>query len=90
LMTSRWSFHTARINSLSWTPDSKHVVSGSLDTDINIWSVANPSKRICIKNAVMGGVHTVSWLETSESKGVIAAAGADPSIRTWEVTFHSA
>jgi WD40 repeat protein len=60
-----------------------------LDTDIYIWSVAKPLKTISIKNAVMGGVNTVSWLEMMDGKGRIAGAGADPSVRLWEVTFHA-
>ena len=51
-----WVFHQARITSLGWAPSSKHVVSGSIDTHIFVWSVDLPSKRIVIKNAHVGQV----------------------------------
>ncbi len=45
---SGWCFHTARVNSLAWTSDSQKLASGSLDQDIFIWSLQQPSKRIHI------------------------------------------
>ena len=87
-ITSRWAFHSARINSLSWTADSKHCASGSLDTNVYVWSVAKPMKNIAIKEAGPGGVNTVLWLEGGRS-GKLVSAGADACARIWEVTFHS-
>lgn len=84
MITGRWSFHSARINSLSWTADSQHCASGSLDTHVYIWSVAKQLKNIAIKNAGPGGVNSVLWLGDK----TLASAGADGCIRKWEVTFH--
>jgi len=84
LITSRWAFHSARINSLSWTADSQHCASGALDTHIYVWSVQKPLKNIAIKNAVPGGVNAVLWL----SGGRLAGAGVDGAIKVWEVKFH--
>ncbi|TCD64690.1 WD40 repeat-like protein [Steccherinum ochraceum] len=83
-VTSRWSFHSARIHSLAWTPDGKHCASGSLDTHIYIWSVDNPVKNIAIKNAAPNGVSAVFWLGDKK----LAGTGADGCARTWDVTFH--
>jgi len=88
MITGRWAFHSAKINSLAWTADSLHVASASLDTDVYIWSVAKPHKKISIKNAIPGGANTVQWLKSGDGKGVVAAAGADPTFKVWEVTFH--
>ncbi|TBU43911.1 WD40 repeat-like protein [Dichomitus squalens] len=85
LVTSRWSFHSGRINSLSWTADGKHCASGSLDTHVYVWSVEKPMKNIAIKNASPGGVNAVFWLKDGE----LASAGADGSVRVWNVTFHA-
>ena len=30
--------HTARCTTISWSPDSKKVVSGSIDTNICVWN----------------------------------------------------
>ena len=92
VITSRWSFHSARVNALSWTADSLHCASGALDTHIYIWSVQKPVKNIAIKNAVPGGVNAVLWLSDrgSESKeGRLAGTGVDAAIKVWQVRFHA-
>ncbi|RDB29946.1 putative WD repeat-containing protein C9G1.05 [Hypsizygus marmoreus] len=85
MITSRWSFHSARINSIAWTSDSQHCASASLDTHVYIWSVAKPMKNIAIKNAAPGGANAVLWLGSN----TLASAGADACVRIWEVTFHA-
>ncbi|KAF7325637.1 WD40 repeat-like protein [Mycena kentingensis (nom. inval.)] len=62
MVTSRWTFHTARVNSLSWTASGKHCASGSLDTHVYVWSVDNPGRNIAIKNAGPGGINGVLWV----------------------------
>ncbi|KIK68693.1 hypothetical protein GYMLUDRAFT_36180 [Collybiopsis luxurians FD-317 M1] len=90
LITSRWSYHSARVNSLSWTADSRHCASGSLDTHVYIWSVAKPLKNIAIKNAGPGGVNAVLWIHGGEGKtGQLVSSGADACVKVWEVTFHA-
>jgi WD40 repeat protein len=93
LITSRWSFHSARVNALSWTADSQHCASGALDTHIYVWSVRRPMKNIAIKNAAPGGVNAVLWLssqtEGTGTSGRLAGTGADAAIKVWEVAFHA-
>ncbi|KAH9951566.1 WD40 repeat-like protein [Amylocystis lapponica] len=84
-VTSRWSFHSARIHSLAWTADGRHCASGSLDTHVYVWSVEKPMRNIAIKNAGPGGVNAVFWMRD----GVLASAGADGCVRTWAITFHA-
>ena len=93
-ITSRWSFHSARVNALSWTADSQHCASGALDTHVYVWSVRKPMKNIAMKNAVPGGVNAVLWLSSSRTDGTstrgrLAGTGADAAIKVWEVTFHA-
>ncbi|KDR80239.1 hypothetical protein GALMADRAFT_242541 [Galerina marginata CBS 339.88] len=88
LVTSRWAHHTARINSLSWTADSAHCASGSLDTHVYIWSVAKLMKNIPIKNAGPGGVNSVLWMDGGKG-GRLVSSGFDGVVRVWEVTFHT-
>ncbi|KAI9507289.1 WD40 repeat-like protein [Russula earlei] len=90
-ITSRWSFHSARVNALSWTADSQHCASGALDTHVYVWSVRKPLKNIAIKNAVPGGVNGVLWLSDAraeEGGGRLAGTGADAAVKVWQVTFH--
>lgn len=84
LITGRWTFHSARINSLAWTADGKHIASGSLDTHVYIWSIDNPGRNIALKNVVPGGVSLLAWLDDT----TLAAGGADACIREFSVTFH--
>jgi WD repeat-containing protein 1 (actin-interacting protein 1) len=94
VITSRWAFHSARVNSLSWTADSLHCASGALDTHIYVWSVQKPLKNIAIKNAVAGGVNAVLWLsaggdEGGSGSGRLAGMGVDAAIKVWQVKFHA-
>ncbi|KAK1234193.1 WD40 repeat-like protein [Marasmius sp. AFHP31] len=90
LITSRWSFHSARVNSLAWTSDSKHCASGSLDTHVYVWSVSKPLKNIGLKNVGLGGVNSVLWLDTANGKtGKLASAGFDACVKVWEIKFHA-
>ncbi|KDN38792.1 WD40 repeat-like protein [Tilletiaria anomala UBC 951] len=79
-----WVFHTARINDIKWSPDGDAAVSGSLDTNVYIWSVSKPAKNIAIKNAHAGGVNAVAWLDDAR----IATAGADACARIYSVKRH--
>ncbi|KAF5310738.1 hypothetical protein D9619_007892 [Psilocybe cf. subviscida] len=88
LVTSRWAHHSARVNSLSWTADSAHCASGSLDTHVYIWSVAKIMRNIPIKNAGPGGVNGVLWVDGGKG-GKLVSTGFDGVVRAWEVTFHA-
>jgi WD repeat-containing protein 1 (actin-interacting protein 1) len=89
-VTSRWAYHSARVNSLEFTADGQHCASGSLDTHVYVWSVARPLKSIAIKNAGPGGVNAVFWLGGAEGKtGKLASTGADACVRVWDITFHA-
>ncbi|KAJ3335044.1 WD40 repeat-like protein, partial [Kappamyces sp. JEL0680] len=52
----QWVFHSSRINSVAWSPDSKHLVSAGLDTNVEVWSVEQPMKHIAIKGAHLDAV----------------------------------
>ncbi|XP_072933170.1 actin-interacting protein 1 [Epargyreus clarus] len=75
-----WGFHTARVNCVSWCPDSKRIASGSLDTSIIIWSVDQPAKHTIIKNAhPQSQITGVSWLDSE----TLASVGQDANTRIW-------
>jgi len=79
-----WCFHTARVNSLAWSPDSLHLVSSSLDSHLYVWSVQEPGKRIQIKDAHRGGANTAFFVDNN----TIISAGQDCTVKTWTVNHH--
>lgn len=85
LKTSRWAFHTGRINSIAWRPGSEEdlVATGSLDTNICIYSVRRPMKVVKCLNAHKDGVNCVAW----EDPQTVVSVGGDACVNTWSVTF---
>ncbi|CAD6886339.1 unnamed protein product [Tilletia controversa] len=79
--TSAWTFHTARVQTIQFSPDNTHAISGSLDTHVYVWSVVKPMKRIQVAKAHANGVTAVCWLDDSS----FASAGADACIKVWDV-----
>ncbi len=79
--TSRWSSHTARVTSISWSKDGKCAVSGSLDTNVHVWSLKNPGRRVKMGNAHKEGVNGVVWVEA----GKVVSVGADAAVKVWTV-----
>jgi len=81
VITDRWSAHTARITCLAWDESENYAASGSLDTNVMVWSTEDPGKRIKALNAHKDGVNGVAW-----EKGLkVISAGGDASIKVWSV-----
>lgn len=81
LETNRWSAHTARVTSISWSPDGKKAVSGGLDTNVFVWSLADPGKRIKALGAHKEGVGAVVWAD----EGRVVSCGSDAAVKVWGV-----
>lgn len=86
--TSRWAFHTGKINSISWKPcgendDDKEdlVATGSLDTHIIIYSVQKPMRTIKVMNAHKDSVNNVMW----DNVNTLVSTGSDAVIKTWDL-----
>lgn len=60
-----------------------YAASGSLDSNVYIWSVAKPMRKVAIKNAHLAGVTGVEWLSEKQ----IATAGADSCIKVYDITL---
>ncbi|KAF2160618.1 hypothetical protein M409DRAFT_59871 [Zasmidium cellare ATCC 36951] len=82
LETNRWSAHTARVTCIAWSPDSKKAVSGALDTNVFVWSLADPGVRVKAGNAHKEGVGGVVWNE----EGKVISCGADAAVKVWKVS----
>jgi WD40 repeat protein len=79
-----WVYHTTMVTSVSWSSDNEHVVSGSVDTNLIVWSLSKPIKRIVINGAHYGGVTGCVWLDVN----TCASVGDDCCLKTWSVTHH--
>lgn len=84
VQTTRWAFHNSRVTSINWHESGKYVVTGSVDTNIFVYSVEKPAKNIKFMGAHIDGVNSVIW----DSPESIVSAGADATIKHWKVTFH--
>ncbi|KAI8492780.1 WD repeat-containing protein 1 [Branchiostoma belcheri] len=72
----------AKVTCLAWNPSSTHLASGSLDTNIIIWTLAKPFDRFELKGAhPMSQIVGVDWL--SDNK--LISVGIDNSIREWDI-----
>lgn len=82
LVSTEWGYHTARVNSVAWTPDSKHVASGSLDTHLIVWSPDSKTKYLVVKGAhPMSQVTRVNWVDNN----TLVSTGQDSCVRQWNI-----
>lgn len=78
---TRWSSHTGRVTSVSWNAAGTHAVSGGLDSNIYIWSVAKPGRRVGVSNAHKEGVNGVAWIDDEK----VVSVGGDAAVKFWKV-----
>lgn len=82
LVTDRWSSaHTGKITCLAWNDEGTHAASGSLDTNIFVWSLKDPGARVKATNAHKEGVNGIAWLGNK-----IISTGADATVKSWTVS----
>ncbi|KAL1955019.1 hypothetical protein VTO42DRAFT_372 [Malbranchea cinnamomea] len=81
IITDRWTAHTARVTALAWSQRGL-LASGSLDTSICVWSLAQVGDWLQVPNAHKEGVNAVAW--TSDGAQIVSA-GTDAAVKTWEV-----
>lgn len=78
---TRWSSHTGRVTSVAWNTAGTHAVSGGLDANIFLWSVAKPGRRVGVNNAHKDGVNGVAWVGDEK----VVSVGGDAAIKLWGV-----
>lgn len=79
---NEWGFHTARVNCLAWSPSSKTLVSGGLDTNLIAWFPDQPGKHFIIKHAhPQSQITRVAFIDDKQ----IASTGQDATVRIWSI-----
>lgn len=81
LLHARFSFQSARVNSLAFDVSGARLAAGSLDESIRVYSLAAPSTVLTAKNVHRGGVASVLW----ESDDVLVSGGADGAVKKLKV-----
>ncbi|CAB3399397.1 unnamed protein product [Caenorhabditis bovis] len=81
--SSEWTFHTAKVNCVAWSPDGIRLATGSLDTNIIVWNLKKSGEHpIIIKGAhAMSAVNVISWLNET----TLVSTGQDANIKHWSV-----
>src|SRR5579859_6619579 len=77
--------HKDRVTSLSWSPDSRHFVSGSWDTTVKIWDVTTGMQVLSYNgpDTHKDNVTSVAW---SFDGSHIASGSWDNAIKIWDAT----
>lgn len=87
VVTTRWAFHSSRVLGALWSPDSKYLASGGLDSSIFVYSVDKPSKVQKCPLAHQNGVTAVQWTEFGSENATLVSGGADGAVKTWRVEW---
>ncbi len=75
------SGHKGVVNTVSWSPDGKHVASGGSDQTVRVWGVVT-GKELHIYSHHQGEVRALAW---SPDGTCLASAGDDQMVHIWQV-----
>lgn len=78
---TRWSAHTGRVTSICWDEKGDRAVTGGLDANVFVYSVAQPGQRVSVGTAHKDGVNGVRWL----GKDQVISVGGDAAVKVWRV-----
>jgi WD40 repeat protein len=70
--------HALSVDTIAWSPDGRHIASGSLDTAINLWDVSGGSDNHLTKAG--GSIAAVAW---SPDSAFLAIAAHEPNHVLW-------
>jgi WD40 repeat protein len=73
-------FHTAKVMAIAWSPDSTHIVSGSIDTNLIVWNAATGDRDEIRGAHPLSIISGVVWV----SDTIFASSGHDSCVRVWE------
>ncbi|KIM35783.1 hypothetical protein M413DRAFT_79084 [Hebeloma cylindrosporum] len=73
--------HTGYVSSVAFSPDGKHVVSGSSDSTVRIW---NPQTGKQVERPLQGHTAPIVYVAFSADNGGIISTDKDNILRTWD------
>ncbi|KXZ56510.1 PF15 protein [Gonium pectorale] len=82
LVTKSLSGHKSNVTCLSWHPYDSTVVSGSMDTNVKLWSLKDSKDAITTFKGHGAGVTHVRY---SPDGHWVASASSDGSIKIWDI-----
>jgi len=74
--------HSDSVYAVTWSPDSTHIASGSLDRTVQVWDAANGGYVYAYRGHA-GHVFTVAWSPDGKR---IASGGEDHTVQVWDAT----
>ncbi|WP_298333219.1 hypothetical protein [Asticcacaulis sp.] len=74
--------HTDNITSLAWSPNGKHIVSGSWDETLRLWTP--DGNNICIIEGIAKPVWVIDW--SPDGKQFASGTGGKDGVRVWKLS----
>lgn len=76
--------HHAKPVSMSWSPDCEHIATGGMDTNVFVWVVSDPDKRIKIQEPHrMHHVSGLAWIDDH----TLVTTSYDACVKQWTITY---
>lgn len=79
-----WTFHSVKVNSLSWAPDSKHIASSGTDGHVFVYDIEESHGPIHIRGAHAQSIDVTS-VQFKDNNTLISTGRQDCSIRVWDI-----
>lgn len=81
-----YSWHSAPVYAVAWSPDGKQIASGGAEGTVQVWDVAT-GRTLFTYRGHSGSVNSVAWqrgpLLSSGIEAYIASGGADATVQVW-------
>ncbi len=79
--TTAWTYHTAAVDSVAFSPDGSTLASGSRDGSVRLWSMSTRRPTAVLRSDDFGEVWSVAFSPWSK---IVAGGGYDGTGRLWD------
>lgn len=77
-------YHAGKVTQVCWTPDSRYLVTGSIDKSVIVWKVRE-DRRVIIGDCHRLGVTSVLVSRQKEGEMEVISTGEDLTIKQWRL-----